>query len=513
MAKNPALPLPHPPSLHAADTHVARLRLLFALHAVVWTAGAWLYRSNLDWAGDMLENYVWGIEWQAGYHKHPPLFAWITAAWFAVFPRSDAAYFALSNLNALVGLCGIVALAGRFLTPGLAAVAGLAMAVSPIYTTLAIKFNANTVLLSLWPWTAYFFVRYVQSGTRKDAMALGVAAALALLGKYFSVALLAGLAVAGLARPAWRARLLHPHVWLTAMAAAIVLFPHIEWMLHTGMQTIVYARQRMDDVSHPLPVVAADLVRYSLMQAGYLLPSAAFLLLLSGHRRAQAAKLMLHSWTHRILCRDLWWLSIGTFLAICALAFVTRTGLSALWGNTQWFAIVPFWMAILDNAGIAMEQRRIARLMAIYWIVVLALSAAGGIVNAQRHERLTAEPRAELAKLATAIWRERTGQPLAIVSGDDKEARAIAFYGPDRSHYWDLFEPATTPWLTERDVRRAGALLVCREANRGCIDAAQAFTGAAPVAVEVAKTAWGLRLPAHRYLLFVLLPSAVPHAG
>ena len=46
----------------------------------------------------------------------------------------------------MVGLLGIVALAGRFLPRRLAIVAGLAMAVSPLYSNLAIKFNANAVL-------------------------------------------------------------------------------------------------------------------------------------------------------------------------------------------------------------------------------------------------------------------------------------------------------------------------------------------------------------------------------
>jgi hypothetical protein len=69
-----------------------------------------------------------------------------TGARFRVFPHVDIAYFALSALNAMVGLLGIVALAGRFLPRRLAIVAGLAMAVSPLYSNLAIKFNANAVL-------------------------------------------------------------------------------------------------------------------------------------------------------------------------------------------------------------------------------------------------------------------------------------------------------------------------------------------------------------------------------
>jgi 4-amino-4-deoxy-L-arabinose transferase-like glycosyltransferase len=482
----------------------AHLYVFLALHAVVWTLGSWLYRSNLDWAGDMLENYVWGIEWQAGYHKHPPLFAWITAAWFSVLPRTDLAYFALSNTNALVGLCGIAALARRFLPPQQAAVAALAMAISPIYTTLAIKFNANTVLLSVWPWVAYCFVRYVQQGTRIAALALGAVAALAMLGKYFSVVLLAGLTVAAIARPAWRARLLRPQSLLVIMAGMILLLPHLRWLLQSGMPTFAYARERMTEIEHPLPVVAADMVAYAATQLAYLLPSMAFVLLLVRERRGHAAKLMLHGCLRRSADRDLWWLSMGTLLAISVLALVTRTRVSVLWGSAQWFAILPLWLVILRNAGIALDTRRVFRLMAVYWLIVLGVSAVAGYMRVVNHERLTMEPRAELAQAARAAWRQHMGTPLTIVAGNDKEARSIAFYGDGLTRYWELLDPATTPWLSAVDVRRSGALFVCRADDEPCRDAAAAFSGVEPLTVDVAKRRWGVSLPARRYFLYMM---------
>ncbi|AOB33616.1 hypothetical protein AKI39_11105 [Bordetella sp. H567] len=490
-----------------AETGTARLAVLLAVHGIVWTIASALYRSNLDWAGDMLENYTWGIAWQAGYHKHPPLFAWMTAAWFTVFPHTDVAYFALSVANALLGVCGVVALAHRFLPAREAAVAGLALAVSPIYTTLAIKFNANTVLLSLWPWTAYFFVRYIQTGTRKAALAMGAAAGLAMLGKYFSVALLVGLLLAGWARPAWRARLLQPQALLAVMAGAIVLWPHMRWLVDHGMPTFAYARDRMHEIARPLPAVAADMAVYGLVQVAYLLPSMAFVLLLAGHARGRAAKLMLHGYVRRSLQRDLWWLAMGTFLAICALAMVTRTHLSSLWGNTQWFAITVFWLAVLANAGVRLDMRRIPVVMAVYWALTLALSAGGGYLKAVHHDRLAMEPRQALARAAHDAWDRGTAQPLRIVAGNDKEARAVSFYARERIHYWDVLDPAATPWVTEADVRREGVLFVCRDDDAHCQRAASSFSGEEPMTITVHKTTWGIRMPERHYVLFLLPPG------
>jgi hypothetical protein len=495
-------------SVANSDAAAVRLPLMLGVHAVIWTIASALYRSNLDWAGDMLENYAWGIEWQAGYYKHPPFFAWVTAAWFSIFPRTDMAYFALSNANAMVGLCGIVALARRFLPAREAAVAGLAMAVSPIYTTLAIKFNANTILLSVWPWTAYLFVRYVQTGTRKSAMALGAMAAVAMLAKYFSVALLAGLALAGLMRPAWRARLLRPQSLLAVMAGSIVLWPHLHWLIQNGMPTFSYASHRMHEIERPLPVVIGDLACYALVQVAYLLPSMVFLLLLARRYHGQAAKLMLHAYVRRSLDRDLWWLAMGTFFAICTVAVATSTQLSSLWGNTQWFALAAFWVAILRNAGIDLNLRRVQWVMAFYWVMVLGLSAGGGYMKAMHHNKLTMEPRAELARESREVWRHLTSSPLAIVSGTTKEARSVAFYGHGTTRYWDLMEPGTTPWLSVADVRRDGALFICRDDDDPCQRAAASFSAAEPEWISVRKTVWGFDFPPRRYVLFVMPPKA-----
>ncbi|OZI30353.1 hypothetical protein CAL29_20150 [Bordetella genomosp. 10] len=499
-----------------AGTQAFRLSLLLAIQGLVWIVGSWIYRSNLDPAADMLENYVWGIEWQAGYYKHPPAFAWIAAAWFQVFPRTDLAYFALSSVNAMIGICGIVALARRFLPLRDALLVGLAMAVTPIYTTLAIKFNANTVLLSLWPWTAYFFVRYAQTGAWKSALALGAAAALAMLGKYFSVTLLAGLGLAGLVRPAWRAQLLRPRTLLAVAAGAVVLGPHLAWLVRNHFPTFAYADERIQEIARPFHQLLLGKAGYALIQLAYLLPAAAFFALLT-RRRLAAAGLMLRSIARPSMDPDLWWLSFGTFFAICAASFGTGTTLSALWGNTQWFAIAVFWLVVLKRHGFEPDTRHVVRGMAVYWVLVLALSGVAGYAEAARHQRMAIEPRAELAHAARELWRERVGLPLPIVTGSDKEAKAIAFYGRDRTHYWDMYEPANTPWITRADVMREGALFVCQRGDGGCIQTASAVAGAHPVSVTVHKKAWGFTLPDYGYTLFLLPPAgwhpAVPNTA
>jgi len=467
--------------------------------------GAWLSRGNLDTPGDMVENYVWGIEWQAGYAKHPPLFAWITAAWFRVFPHVDIAYFALSSLNAMVGLFGIVALARRFVPPRLAFIAGLAMAVSPLYSNLAIKFNANAVLLSVWPWTAYFFVRFVQTGARSPAAALGVLAGAAILGKYFSVVLLLALLIAAFARPAWRARLLNWRALITVCAFLVVLTPHLHWLVTNHFPTFGYAEERTGGT---LSAAVARLGVYTLAQIGYLFLSYCFVVALVRKERGRAARLMLQSIVSPRMCPDLWWLALAPMFVVAAIAVIARTQMASVWGMAQWFAIVPMWLAVLSNHEIELRSGRAVRVLGGYWVLVLVATAIVGYVGARRNTDDAAEPRAELSAYAHALWKAHTGEDIPVATGSVHEAESVAFYGSGHTRYWSALEPKTTPWLTADDIARSGALFVCRTDDAHCLAAGAASSRAQPISAEIRKHAWGRLLPARKYVFFLKLPES-----
>jgi len=484
--------------------HARRLIWLLPVHAIVWTIAAWLSRGNLDTQGDMVENYVWGVEWQAGYAKHPPLFAWLTALWFRVFPHTDIAYFALSALNAMTGLLGIVAFSSQFVTRRLAVIAGMAMAVSPLYSTLAIKFNANSVLLSVWPWTAYFFVRYMHTRSRRMAIAFGALAAVAVLGKYFSVVLLTALLLASLARPAWRTCLSGRHVLLVVAAGVAVLAPHIHWLVVNHFPTFAYAHERTDGTS--LAAVARFGI-YTLAQMGYLAPSFVVTLLLVHGQRAQAARLMARSVVKPSLCPDLWWLTLAPLIVEGIIAVLSGTQMASVWGMAQWFAIVPLWLVVLDRAGFLLRPERGVPVLACYWLIVLAAACATGYVGALHNTDDAAEPRAELARAAHALWNQRFQQPIPVVAGSGHEARSIAFYSDGHTRYWDMFDPNATPWLRLADLEQRGALFVCEERDVSCIQASGKLTRGLPVRLAVSRHAWGRALPARNYLLFVLAPA------
>jgi 4-amino-4-deoxy-L-arabinose transferase-like glycosyltransferase len=480
------------------------LSVVLGMSALVWTFAAWFSRGNLDVAGDMVENYAWGIEWQAGYSKHPPLFAWITAAWFSVLPRTDLAYFALSALNAGVGLLGVAALARRFLSAEGAAFAALALAVSPLYTSLAIKFNANAVQLSVWPWTAYFFVVYMQTGRLRQAAACGALAALALMGKYFSAVLVLALILVAWVLPSWRQRLLGMGPWLALAAGVAVISPHILWMFDHQFSTLQFASQRMEG---DRVTALLRLLNYMVAQVAYLLPSAVFLIWsLPPQRRREGSALILRAFVRPSLHRELWWLAFAPMIVIASLAAIKRIPMASVWGMAQWFAITTLWLAVLGRHDIVPRTQWLRRALPAYWVAVLALSLAVGYFDAQRGSEAAADPRAELAQAARGVWREHTGLPLKLVGGPPEEAMSIAFYGTGRTRWWSLAEPAASPWIGVEVLRREGSLLVCPAEDDDCQHHASKHVAAVPIEITLQKRAWGIDLPPRSYRLYLLMP-------
>ena len=55
---------------------------------------------------DMLEAWAWGKQFELGYYKHPPLYAWIAGTWLQIVPRTNLTFYFLSALNIGISLPG-----------------------------------------------------------------------------------------------------------------------------------------------------------------------------------------------------------------------------------------------------------------------------------------------------------------------------------------------------------------------------------------------------------------------
>src|SRR5262249_20966072 len=112
---------------------------------------------------------------------------------------------------------------------------------TPFYQFHGQRFGANAILLSTWPIAAYCFLRAFETRGLAWSAAAGATAALAMLGKYYSIFLIAGFAAAVLAHPGRWAYLRSSSPWISVVVGGAVLAPHIQWLIAHDYIPFTYA--------------------------------------------------------------------------------------------------------------------------------------------------------------------------------------------------------------------------------------------------------------------------------
>src|SRR5262249_47545995 len=109
-----------------------------------------------------------------------------------------------------------------------------------------LKFNANTVMVPLWAATSWCFLRSFETRNAVWAALAGLAAAAAMLGKYWSIFLLLALALAAITHPRRVDYFRSPAPYVTVLTGAIAFTPHLVWLYGHQFSEFGYAL-----ASHP----------------------------------------------------------------------------------------------------------------------------------------------------------------------------------------------------------------------------------------------------------------------
>ena len=472
-------------------------------YVTVWTLYGALAKASQDIHFDMAELAAWSRELAFGYSKHPPLAAWLVRAWFAVFPAADWAYYLLAIVVVAVALWIAWRLSARYLD-GEKRVAALALlTLIPFFNFHALKFNPNTVLLPLWAVTTLWFIRSFESRNRADAALAGVGAAACMMGKYWSIFLLAGLGITALIDP-WRGAYFRSSApWITIAVGAIALTPHLVWLVANDFLPFSYAM-----AAHGTGSIASNAMR----AAGYLggaIGYAAFPVLLAlamlRPSGAAIADTLKPATPERRLAAAVFWLPL---VLPALLAPLWGIEINSLWTMSAW-TLLP--VVLLSSPLVVVTRTAAVKIVAVAIVLPLLLLAAspfiasginrGGVIPSAAHGRLVAK------RLAFA-WHAITDRPLHYVGGDAVLSYAAGFYLPERPSAFPELNARISPWIDQANLARAGIALVCVSDDRNCVQMIEVRAGSAGrrFEVEVAREYFGAAGPSARYLIIIVPP-------
>ncbi len=480
--------------------------IVLGCYVVLWTFYAVIAKGSQDIHYDMAEQFGLSHELAFGHAKHPPLAAAVVAVWFTVFPAADWAYYLLAVSTAALALWIAWRLSARYLD-GEKRVVGLALlTLVPFFNFHALKFNQNTILMPLWAATTLFFLRSFESRRILDAALAGVMAGLAMYGKYWSVMLVAGLAIAALTDSRRDAYFRSAAPWVTIAAGALVLAPHVAWLVSNNFVTFSYALATHNATSWS--AVALSALTYLAGALAYVgVPVILALVALWPNRKAAGDMIWPATPDRRLAAMAFW----APLLVPVAIALAAQFPLTSLWTMSAW-TLLP--VVLLSSPLTTLNHQlgvRIVVLAAIVPFVMIAAAPAvayavhrAGVVPAAAYSSL-------LAKRVEAIWKETTDRPLRLFAGWEDLGYGVGFYLPGRPLVVNAIDGVPPPDLDQR-IARNGIAMICPAQVPACINAAmrrasRSATGVR-IEVEVARPYLGIEGRTARYVIITMAPRA-----
>lgn len=431
------------------------LVVLIAWHLLFWALVPIATYAMLPL--DSLELLGWGMEWQGGYYKHPPLGPWLgEIAYLAAGNRVEALYL-LAQLGLALTLLYTWLTARELLGRTEAVLATVLLAGGYFHTFLTPNFNMNTLQLPIWAALGYHFLRGWR-GDRRHWPLFGALCGLALLAKYSGLLLIASCAMLLLSSSHGRQRLVADRgpIALGGALCLLVLLPHLAWMAEHWRLPLEYLAGFDDRDARGAWAHVANPLRFALVGLATPLFGYALFALVADRRAGTRAPLDRDTLALLVLL-------LGPLLLSMAFGVATGSRLKSTWA-------FPFFSFI----GIALfrlwpTRLTPARLGGFAVGLALTMLLMGGLhvaYKTQTERSKTAFAGERLAAAVDAAWQAQTDAPLRVVVGDHILSAIVSQYGRDRPSMLVRGDFRISTWLDEADLER-GAVAVC-DAGQAC---------------------------------------------
>jgi hypothetical protein len=320
------------------------------------------------------------------------------------------------------------------------------------------------VLTPFWAATTWCFFLSFETRRASFAALAGFAAGAAMLGKYWSIFLLAGLGLAALTDPRRGAYFRSPAPWVTIAAGAAVLAPHLFWIATHGFTTVDFA---FTSHATSLARAAAGSLYFLLSVLGYIAAPIVLGALATLPSVAAIKDTLAPGAPER---RMLIVVFAAPLLLAALVAVAARADLDPLWSMSA-MTLLP--VVLFSSPLIKVNRTAAVNILALAIVLPLLMLAASPVIALVIHRQGLPNYASHYRLIAQAVeqaWRAQSDKPLRIVGGNRPVVDGSNFYFAERPATFILGDPARTPWVDQARIEREGIAIVCPRVEPGCLN-------------------------------------------
>ncbi len=327
-----------------------------------------------------------------------------------------------------------------------------------------------------------------------------------MLGKYWSIFLIAGLAIVAVTDSRRSAYLRSPVPWVTVAVFVLLFAPHVIWVVVHNLRPFHYAL-----AVHPSTFANA-------IGSGFIFVVGAL-----GYIAAPIAFTLIAARPGMTAFKDTLWpaeaerrMIVIAFAAPFLLAVLTgillQVRIGALW-TMSGMTLLP--VVLLSSPLLTVSCQAAIRLLALAVVFPLLMVAVSlgvatviyrlGVPQYASHYRL-------IARSVERAWRAQTNQPLRIVGSNDTIVNGIVFYLDDQPVTFDIVAPTQTPAINEDRIASEGMAIVCPQPETSCVAAMHSYAAryaAGPIEITyLARRHFGVLDRPMQYQILIIPPGS-----
>jgi 4-amino-4-deoxy-L-arabinose transferase-like glycosyltransferase len=445
-----------------------------AVHAVVWTLILINLKAAQDVHMDVAEAFAWGQKFQLGYGKHPPLAGWVAGLWFKIFPVTDWATYALAMVTLGCGLVISWLIALRVVDRRRAFFAVVMLALYPIFNFKGFKYNPDLLQLVTLPLLVLAYLNAFDKRSVRSGLWLGLAAALALMTKYWVLTMIGAIGMAALIHPERLKFLRSPAPWVASATLAVAMIPHLVWLKEVDFIPLTYAgdvyglssRARSVElvlgyVGHNLALLALPIALAAIALAWAPLSSKLLRQPLAPFTRLWSR--VANSPVNVPQARNIWIIQAIVAIGPPLGALIFSVYMKTDWGISLFF-LTPLALAAIPSLRIG--KMALFRIAVIWLAASLATLIASPFIAAEEmainpNGAATYGARSELARELTQAWRTRFNSRWAVVAGTTEMGEPMTFYSSDHPAPYTPGEVWSSGLTSLEEARRLGFIGIC----------------------------------------------------